>query len=474
MNRMTRLCVHSQRQLSMITIAFGGFLLLSMTVALIDGRRGWLMALACGVLQDPVRKMTPGTPVAITFSVMLVYVVILVAGAGALQRNAREFGRRFPNVYAGTMLVFLFIILGALRGLFTYGLSEWKAPALSLFIYCLPVPAVLLGYAYLQREEQLYRFFRFYAVITSIALIGTPLEYFKVPWRALGTVALSQAYIRHLPGIQIPLLSGLYRAPDVMAWHAATLTSIGLIMTLRGKVLRYSWPWILAIAWGFLSCLLSGRRKAVYMIAVFVLAFFWRYMRRLTTTQVITFALALGMVAMVVHKISQDEGSSVYARGTVTSREEVLERLEGGLMETIREFGLLGAGLGAATQGVQHVTSNQVGWQEGGLGKLAVELGIPGLFAVMVLAVTLFRTMLRITAHPDVEGSSQLIRCAIFGIVIANIVEFMASAQAYSDAVLTLTTAFFFGCMFASAVLDERLAAAPAPVGRPVPAPATA
>ena len=82
--------------------------------------------------------------------------------------------------------------------------------------------------------------------------------------------------------------------------------------------------------------------------------------------------------------------------------------------------------------------------------------------------------MLKITAHPDIEGSSQLIRCAVFGIIVANVVEFMASAQAYSDAVLTLMTAFFFGCMFASAMLDERLAVAPDAAPLPLGAPATA
>ena len=83
-------------------------------------------------------------------------------------------------------------------------------------------------------------------------------------------------------------------------------------------------------------------------------------------------------------------------------------------------------------------------------------------------------TSAQLSVPLSLNGSSQLIRCAIFGIVVANVVEFMASAQAYSDAVLTLMTAFFFGCMFATAVLDERTAAAPAPAAQPLPAPATA
>ena len=463
----------------MITILFAAFLLLSMTVALTDWRRGWLMAVLCGVLQDPVRKLTPGAPVLITLSVIAVYAIILFAASGALQQHAREFTRRFSTVYSALIITLLFLVLAAIRGLFTFGLAGWKAPALSLFVYCAPLPAVLVGYAYLRREENLYTFFRFYAVLTAIALIGTPLEYFEVKWRALGTVSLAEYNVRHLPGLQIRMLSGFYRGPDIMAWHAALLTIVGLVMVLRRRVLSSAWPWMLVTAWGFANCLISGRRKAVYMVAVFIVAFLWRYFRRLAAAQIVTFVLALCMVVFVVSKIANDEKSSVYARGTATSRAEILQRLEGGLLDTISQFGILGGGLGTATQGVHHVASGNaaLGWQEGGLGKLAMELGVPGLLAVMLLLMAMIRTMMAISRHPDVEGSSQIMRCALFAIVLANIVEFMVSAQAYSDAVLALMTAFFVGCLFASAVLDERLAAATSPApSRPTPltAPATA
>jgi len=47
-------------------------------------------------------------------------------------------------------------------------------------------------------------------------MIGTFLEYFNVPWRVLGTVALSEFNLRYLPGLEIRMLSGFYRAPDIM------------------------------------------------------------------------------------------------------------------------------------------------------------------------------------------------------------------------------------------------------------------
>src|SRR3954451_16557948 len=227
----------------MITIIFAAFLVLSMTIALVDWRRGWLVAVLCGVLQDPARKLTPGTPVMMTLSIIIVYAMVLYSGQAALQRQAQEFSRRFSAIKVAAAIVFILMILAAINGLTTFGLENWKAPALAFFIYCTPIPAVMLGFTFLQREEQMYDFFRFYAILTSVALVGTVLEYIGVQWRVLGTVALADN-LRFLPGLQIRMLSGLYRAPDIMGWHAATLTMIGLAMMVRGATLQRAWPWM--------------------------------------------------------------------------------------------------------------------------------------------------------------------------------------------------------------------------------------
>jgi hypothetical protein len=446
----------------MVTVTFAAFLVLSMAIALVDWRRGWLLAVLCGVLQDPVRKLTPGTPVYITMSIVIVYAMVLFAAQVELQRRAKEFGTRFSRLKVAGGAVFLFLILAAINGLATYGLQNWKAPALALFVYCAPLPAILLGYTWLQREEQLYTFFRFYAAVTCVTLVGTVCEYLNLKIPALGTVALSDN-IRYLPGLQIRMLSGFYRAPDIMAWHAATLTMIGVVMTLRTRFARRAWPWMLVTGWGFLNCMISGRRKAVYMVLIFAIAFLLRYFRRLSSTQIVTFVLAGCTILLVVQRLSSTEETSVYTKGTSTTYGEVFQRLEGGLIETVRQFGVMGAGLGSATQGVYHVldkSSGPVGWQEGGLGKLAIELGVPGLIAVALFGLALLRLMIRISGHRDVPHSSQFIRAVLWALVIANVIEFFASAQAYSDAVLTLLSAFFLGCLLATSVLDERVAEA--------------
>ncbi len=450
----------------MILLLFGAILLISMTIAFTNWRHGWIAAVVCGVLQDPVRKLTPGTPAALTMSVVAVYAVILFVAIASLQRSRRDFSKRFPNLYTVVTLFLVMLVFAAMNGLVTFGIELWQVPALSLLIYIMPVPAVLLGYAWLQREEQLVQFFVFYAAFTSVALIGTVLEYFNVQSPALGMVAMPYGFIRHLPGIQIRVLSGLYRAPDIMGWHAATLTAVAIILAVRARALLKAWPWVAVAAWGFLSCMISGRRKAIYMVAVFGVAFLWRYARRMTGAQ-LALVVAVGLALMgVISEIRSREESQVYAKGAATSTDEVLQRLEGGVMGTFEQSGYLGSGLGSATQGVRHVSGRETdyGWQEGGLGKLAAELGLPGLLVAALLAAAMLRMLLRITAVGDIPGTSQLIRVGLFALVIANIGNFLASAQAYSDPLLTLMTAFFVGCLFGTAALDERL---PAPAETP-------
>src|SRR5260221_14724055 len=96
--------------------------------------------------------------------------------------------RRFGQVYMAAALVMLFLVLAALNGVATYGLGFWQVPALSLFIYLMPIPAILFGYAYAYSEKRLIGMFYLYTIITAISLIGTPIEYFFVKSPVMGRI----------------------------------------------------------------------------------------------------------------------------------------------------------------------------------------------------------------------------------------------------------------------------------------------
>ena len=459
----------------MVLIPFLALLLLACVIAFLDWRRGWYLAIVCGVLQDPVRKMTTGTPVVITFSVVLVYLFVLLSAQGQLQNTLGDVSKRFGSLYLAVSIFVVFLVLAAANGLITYGLEYWKAPALSFIIYLMPIPALLLGYTFYRRDEDLLPFLVFYAVLTSIALIGVVLEHQGLRWSALGLVAATEgSNIRMLPGIQLTMLAGFYRGPDILAWHAAMLAAIGIAMSIRARVLSAAWPWMIVAAWGVYACFLSGRRKALYMVLVFVAVFVWRYARRLNAPQAVSFTTLVLLLFVVTHRLATSEGTDAYVRAAALQQGELFTRLEGGFSETIEQSGFMGAGLGTATQGTQHFTQKSFSWQEGGLGKLAIELGVPGVIAAAFLLFVLINYMLKITRAPDEPGTSQIIRCMLMAMLVANMANFIASAQAYSDPVLTLMTAFLGGCLLATAATESRLAAAAAATAPAVPVPATA
>jgi hypothetical protein len=430
--------------------------------ALVDWRRAWLLVMVCGVIQDPVRKLSAGSPVWISFAVVALYACMLFSARNEMRAHAAEFTRRFKSISTGITTFIVLLLIAALNGLVTYGFDKWPAPAISFVTYVIPMIAALLGYTWLQREEMMLRFVRMYAALTSVALIGTVLEYSRVSSRMLGMVSFQGDYIRHLPGIQVRMLSGLYRSPDVMAWHAGMLTSIGVAMVLRAGLRRQMLIWSAVAGWGFVNCMIGGRRKAIYFVAVFCVVFLWRYIRRVQPSQMFASLGLLLVLGGVVNHLSSDEGTSVYTRSAVASRGELSQRFEGGVMETFREVGYMGMGLGTATQGVHHLLgSNSIGWQEGGFGKVAMEVGLPGILALLIMVVIVGRLLLILTNIGDVPGSSQFLRVMLLALVAANIAGFIGSAQAYNDAVLALTAGFLVGCLFASAVLDERLAPKP-------------
>jgi hypothetical protein len=428
--------------------------------ALVDWRRAWWLVLICGVIQDPVRKLSAGSPVWISFAVVGLYCAILFGARNEMRAYAVEFTRRFQSVSTGITAFLVLLLISALNGLWTYGWDKWPAPTVSFVTYVVPLIAALLGYTWLQREEMMMQFFRIYAALTSVALIGTVLEYLRVKSRLLGLVSFEGDYIRHLPGIQIRMLSGIYRGPDVMAWHAGMLTVIGVAMVVRVGLRKQMLLWSAVAGWGFFNCLIAGRRKAIYFVIVFCAMFFWRYILRVKPAQAFAIIGLMAVLMVVVDQLSSGENTSVYTKSAVASRDEIGQRFEGGVMQTFREVGYMGAGLGTATQGVHHLLgSNSIGWQEGGLGKLAMEVGLPGLIMMLVMAFIVGRLLLVLTRLPDVPGSSQFLRVTMFALVAANVAGFIASAQAYTDAVLALTAGFLVGCLFATAALDERLPA---------------
>jgi hypothetical protein len=103
----------------------------------------------------------------------------------------------------------------------------------------------------------------------------------------------------------------------------------------------------------------------------------------------------------------------------------------GTVIETYRQSGFFGLGLGMATQGTQHIAVDRPNvWQEGGMDKAMAELGVPGfaalLFLVAVYAVSAVRATRQSVGTPEYPlyaGLSAMLAASVAGgIVSAQII----------------------------------------------------
>jgi hypothetical protein len=121
------------------------------------------------------------------------------------------------------------------------------------------------------------------------------------------------------------------------------------------------------------------------------------------------------------------------------------------VFDTFNESGPLGRGIGSASQGTQHVGLEQGrGWQESGLSKLAVELGLAGLVCAAALALALLRglgAVVRLAPRMTGGGATHV---ALVAFVAANAVSFLISHQVYGDALVMILTAFVIGVVLSA------------------------
>ncbi len=394
--------------------------------------------------------------------------------AACLQALSRErawpaLKRMWPRI-TKPMLWFLISLLPATLLLFRFGLGVWPVAAIGLFGYLAPVAALLAGFVYARNGAEIRKLLVFYTLFSGLLLSGAFLEYlgFAARWSALGTAALGAQWTRWFGNQQVEMIAGFYRSPDLMGWHAASVAMFALTLqmdTRRGRAL-----WLLLAAAGILAALLAGRRKMVMMPVIWSALVLVAYLREGRLSKALSLLAFSGAVGAIFYaaagEVEVEQGYYAYA---ASSRQDALDRaiqsLYGPVWETFRQSGPLGVGIGAASQGTQHVGLDQpMGWQEAGLSKLAVELGAPGLFCALVLVVALARGGLRVLRTAVRMPRLGALQVGLVGFIAANAACFLVSHQVYGDPLVMILTAFMIGVVLSAPRWAGSVATAPQPV----------
>lgn len=428
-----------------------------------DWRRGIYLMILIGIVKDPIRKMIPGAPAYLALATVPIWAGILV---GALLENP-QLWHDFRNSHkrlSMALIIFLASLIPAAVKSATYGAGSWQVTLVGFFSYSSVIFGLFIGYIYPKYKEDIKRILMFYCVVTAIMLIGTPMEYLGVArgWPALGTAAMSAEWLQYsVYGSIVRMVSGFYRSPDVMGWHSVVMSMLSIILALQCSG-KHRYFWVVMAGWGLMGGILCGRRKMIFMFPIFFSVLCWFYwslpkrIKFLTLIAVILISSATGM--FIYKKIGPSpEIEKYYMQDPRIIFGRVEKHGFEALIGTYHQSGVFGEGLGTDTQGTHHLkVSKPKTWQEGGLGRILVELGVPGFLCFLFLSFALVTTMWRLVAKQiDPNSTEFVLRAGLIAFISANAVSFIVSHQIFGDPTIVCFFSILIGFVLSKAQIIE-------------------
>lgn len=443
----------------MIFWSFIAAVSISLFFARRDIRLGLFLVLLTGIVQDPVRKMVPGAPNYMIFSYLPVLVVVYFRYFSTPLLYSKAQLRQYPMLFRYMLFFVLCLLPGAITMLFNQGTGALLAIFYASFTYLIPFFMFLCGYIYTKHYpiSSVYPVLYAYCIAASFMLSGGLLEYFNIfpNWQAIGTDVLATRWIKYISyGHTINLIAGFFRSPDIMGWHAAFVTVLSLIFLVQNKKKPLNWFFIGIVIWGSINLLLSGRSKMVAMPMLWVFFMFTVLLMKGRGRQMMIMAGVCGVLILLQGAaVRQANIGDDYLLNATVPFSRGTQRLDahgvGAVLNTFRQSGFFGKGLGVATQGARNL-GIKGSWQEGGLSKIVVELGAIGAFFFVLLIVTLARIMYFRLRTVMMDSEHAWLYIGTGGLLFANALIFIVSHQVYSDGIILFLLSFLAGLFFSS------------------------
>ena len=458
----------------MMTISLA-LLALACLTAVFNWRAGMIICVIVALLQDPARKLVPGQPVVF---VIYVGVVFVAAWLGAwLNRVSLS-----PSAIYGwkqNLHTPAIVFVGLLIAQSIHSVARWGnpiPPAIGTIFYIAPVLAVVFAHQCAVRfgTAGIRRLLWVYVGLSLPWMMGIVAEASGVSWAALGEVGKGQ--IIYSFGLNQKAKSGFYRAAEVAAWHIG-MVSCSLFILLNGKKLSAFKSIAVAIAVVFLLYVgvVTGRRKMLVYVMVFgsvylaLFAWFLRGKARLAVFGIV--ACVIGYLALL--GVGPDPGESSFDKQdwTLASRDagaawqaramtvfsDIPDRFQ--MMAywpvewAVREFGWMGGGLGAGAQGAQYFgggMSKFGGAGEGGLGKITLDLGLPGIpIFFWILYAVCKQVWVRLDALARSSKPHATMAFGFMALMAANAATFAVATQVFGDIFVLLMLGWSLGFLLA-------------------------
>ncbi len=442
--------------------ALVSFFVIALTLG--DWRRGLLAIPIVAVLQDVFRKLTPGVPgYYLLWTTAIFGVVFAVAYAGGAVRSLPTLYLRDPRLRMAWGLFFLVVLAQAGHALVRWGNPQ--VPAMGMIFYLGPVVALLLGAAYAYTERRITTYLTAYVLIMAPAALTVYLSLeFSDQWPVLRDIGsfVGGELIIYDQGAAMESYAGIFRTGVIAAWHAATAAAFLIMLATRNPSLAFRIAVGLAVVALVGAIVLTGRRKMLMALTIFVaaqwalLAFVHQGVKRQTLM-----LLVLGVLGSFAFTLldpqEQTSESDLYLQRGVTVFGDVGGRFQTALSlleSALARSAGIGLGAGIASQGMAHVEGGMAaravgGSSEAGLGKIVVELGIPGAMVILWLLYRIARRLwegFRLLAQ--VSESLSYYAVSFAALLIANIATFTVATQVYGDHAILIVLGLVAGMLF--------------------------
>ena len=439
-------------------------------VAFSDWRRAVLLAVMVGFAQDVVRKLTPGEPV---YMVVLFAVVFGVAALGLLMRGGHLALGGLMQVHPRTRVpILLFIWIVLIQVAMT--LVNFGSPMLAgigAMAYLLPLAALSVSLYYASDDDALRRLFLTYIAMSVIFSAGIYLNVLGYQSGILDSVG-EGLFVYPEEGGVLKLPSGLFRSPEIAAWHGTTaIVLVALLVIARAMPGGAAFGAVL-IAFLLGAVVFTGRRKMIVELLVFVpvylalLAYFQgRAARVIGLLSMVAAVIFVTQLALVPNDSQQEFRPYVSRYKTVAG--EAGDRLAlmtvHSMRNVYRAHGFFGSGAGIGSQGGQHFGggSRLAGYSaEGGLAKILSELGVPGLIVCAWMGLALITACLNSVQRAVATGLERraIIATGLLAFLATNMLVFATASQVFGDPFVL----FNIGMMLGIILRVPRAARAPA------------
>ena len=435
-------------------------IMLGCVLAIRHWRWGLVVVILIGLIQDPLRKMIPGTPGIFAMSIVPVWLASLASGLFSGELSPKVFFGSFPRLGRWIVIFIAYLIIPIAISA-TYSTGSWQITLLGIFIYSAAMLTLFAGYSGFKADADRVRFMAYYALLGSVFLVGGLLENAlgSDAHVALGTASMGTTWVTHRTGESVYMLSGFFRGPDIMGWHASLVFMIAVVLAIRTKgIVRYLW--IGLAIWALVGMWLCGRRKIISMIPIFggymiFLFFYYRNVRKLFSA--IGLAIMIGGLGghFISSYVYKTEVYDFYMTSFSEAGDQIKRHGFDSVLGTVAQSGFWGHGLGMGQQGTHHIKVEKPRlWHESGPTKIVVELGVPGALIFVVIFFLLFRTCHAVLRHRAREPDF-ILTAGIISILVSNLVAAIVSAQIYTDPFIAFMLALLTGMILSSVYYDS-------------------